>query len=194
MFDKIFEFQYKTNKIERKGENDVKIHLLTFRTSKKRTIIVQVHEHIEYSLYVLKFFDKNHRLSDNKYSLLTSDGEASAIINTNIAIMFYFYKKNPYASFSFMGAPSTQEIEKNLLANHHAGYNTKRFRLYRRIMSLFFNPARFLHVQNIKCSGYIIVNRDYLYPDSESNLKKMIKRLKSSYPDEIEEEGFVSQS
>ena len=64
MFDKCFEFQYKTNKIERKGESDVKVHLLTFRTSTNRVIIVNVHEHQEHSLYVIKFFDKNHRLSE----------------------------------------------------------------------------------------------------------------------------------
>ena len=109
MFDKCFEFQYKTNKIERIGESDVKVHLLTFRTSKNRVIIVNVHEHQEHSLYVLKFFDKNHRLSDNKFSLLTADGEAPAIINTNIAILQYFYKQNPYASFAFMGAPTQEE-------------------------------------------------------------------------------------
>ena len=193
MFDKIFDFQYKMSKIERIGEHDVIVHHLTFRTSKKRTIIVYVHEHKEHSLYALKFFDKNHRLSDNKYSLLTSDGEASAIINTNIAIMQYFYKKNPYASFTFMGAPTTEELKKNLQANHHGGYNTKRFRLYRRIMSLFFNPARFLHVQNFKCSGYLIANRDYLYPNSETMLKAMIQRLKSAYPDEIEDDGFIAR-
>ena len=52
---------------------------------------------------------------------------------------------------------------------------------------------RFLHVQNFKCSGYLIANRDFLYPDSDVVLKEMIKRLKSSYPDEIEEEGFVAE-
>ena len=190
MFDKCFEFQYKTNKIERIGESDVKVHLLTFRTSKNRVIIVNVHEHQEHSLYVLKFFDKNHRLSDNRFSLLTADGEASAIINTNIAIMQYFYKQNPYASFAFMGAPTKEEIETNIQNNHHSAYITKRFKLYRRVMSIFFNPARFLHVQNIQCSAYLMANRDFLYPNHESMLKKIIQRLKASYPDEIEEEGF----
>lgn len=190
MFDKCFEFQYKTNKIERIGESDVKVHLLTFRTSKNRVIIVNVHEHQEHSLYVLKFFDKNHRLSDHKFSLLTADGEASAIINTNIAIMQYFYKQNPYASFAFMGAPTQEEIEINLQNHHHSAYSTKRFKLYRRIMSLFFNPAQFLHVQNIQCSAYLMANRDFLYPNNEPMLKKIIERLKVSYLDEIEEDTF----
>ena len=193
MFDKCFEFQYKTNKIERIGESDVKVHLLTFRTSKNRVIIVNVHEHQEHSLYVLKFFDKNHRLSDNKFSLLTADGEAPAIINTNIAILQYFYKQNPYASFAFMGAPTQEEIETNIQNHHHSAYSTKRFKLYRRIMSLFFNPAQFLHVQNIQCSAYLMANRDYLYPNNESMLKKIIQKLKASYPDEIEEDGFMKK-
>ena len=190
MFDKSFDFQYKTNKMERIGESDVKVHLLTFRTFSNRVIIVIVHEHQEHCLYVIKFFDKNHRLSDNKFSLLTADGEASTIINTNIAIMQYFYKKNPYASFAFMGAPTQKEIQANIQNCRHVAYNNKRFKLYRRIMSLFFNPARFLHVQNMRCSAYLIANRDYLYPKNDSMLKKIIQRLKTSYPDEIEEEGF----
>ena len=172
------------------GESDVKVHLLTFRTSKNRTIIVRVHEHKEHSLHVLKFFDKNHRFSNNKYSLLNSDGEASAIINTNIAILLYFYQKNPFASFAFMGAPTQEEAEKNSQTKKHFAHDTKRFRLYRRIMSLFFNPVRFAHIQNPLCSAYLIANRDYLNPNTDATLKSMIQRLKTAYPDEIEEDGF----
>jgi hypothetical protein len=192
MFDKQFDFIYKMNTIEKKGEQDVKVHLLTFRTSKNQTIIVEVHEHKEESLYILKFFDKNHRLSDHKYSLLTAHGETSAILNTNIAIMQYFYAKNPFASFAFMGAPTTKEIAQNKQLNYHLGHNTKRFRLYSRVMSLFFNPARFLHVQNTACSGYLVANRDYLYPDNEAKLEKIIQKLKTCYPDEIDEAGFLA--
>jgi hypothetical protein len=192
MFDKSFDFLYKNNTIEKMGENDAKVHLLTFRTSKKRTIIVRVHEHKNESLYVIKFFDKNHRLSDDKFNLLVADGEATAIINTNIAIMQYFHSKNPYASFAFMGAPTKEEIIENTRMNRHSAYNTKRFRLYRCIMSLFFNPARFLHIQNLNCSAYLMVNRDFLYPEKDTMLKKIIQKLQSSYSDEIEEEGFTN--
>lgn len=174
------------------GENDAKVHLLTFRTSKKRTIIVRVHEHKDESLYVIKFFDKNHRLSDDKFNLMVADGEASAIINTNVAIMQYFYSKNPYASFAFMGAPTKDEMIENAQLNRHSAYNTKRFRLYKRIMSLFFNPAQFLHIQNANCSAYLMVNRDFLYPEKDEKLKRIILKLKSAYSDEIEEEGFSS--
>jgi hypothetical protein len=45
MFDKTFSFQYINNKMDKLGEKDVKLHLLTFRTSARRTIIVQVYEH-----------------------------------------------------------------------------------------------------------------------------------------------------
>ena len=174
------------------GENDAKVHLLTFRTSKKRTIIVRVHEHKKESLFVIKFFDKNHRLSDDKFNFMVADGEASTIINTNIAIMQYFYNKNPYASFAFMGAPTKEEIRENTQLNRHSAYNTKRFRLYKRIMSLFFNPARFLHIQNANCSAYLIANRDFLYPEKDEKLKRIILTLKSAYSDEIEEEGFTN--
>ena len=190
MFDKCFPFQYKRSKIEKIKESDIKVHLLTFRTSKKRTIIVTVREHIDQAVFVLKFFDKNHRLSDNKFSLMTAEGEAAAVINTNVKILHYFYQKNPYASFAFMGAPTLEEIKENELMNRHAAYNTKRFKLYRRIMSLFFNPTRFLHIQNINCSVYLIANRDKLYPETESALKKLIQALKVSYPDELEDQGF----
>ncbi len=90
----------------------------------------------------------------------------------------------------YMNTDTQEEIETNIQNHHHSAYSTKRFKLYRRIMSLFFNPAQFLHVQNIQCSAYLMANRDYLYPNNESMLKKIIERMKASYPDEIEEDGF----
>jgi hypothetical protein len=190
MFDKSFNFLHKSKKSERLGGIDVKVHILTFSTSKKRRIIVHVHEHTDDSLYVLKFFDKSHRLSDSRFSLMTADGEASAVINTNIKILQYFYEKKPYASFAFMGSPTVEETEKNIKLSLHPAHDTKRFRLYRRIMSNFFNPVTFLHIQNLECSAYLIVNRDYIHPDDQNNLIKLISKLKLCYHNEIEVEGF----
>ncbi len=189
MFDKSFPFRVTGHKIETIDGNDVKLHLLVFRTSKHRTIIVQVYEHDHY-MYVLKFFDKNHKYSERKYSLLNSDGEASRIINTCINIMLSFYEKNAYASFAFMGAPTEKELLINKNAGRHGAYNTKRFRLYRLIMSNFFHPVRFLHIQNTGCSVYMVVNRDYLHPNPDEKITQIIQTLKKYYSDELLEEGF----
>ena len=147
-----FPFIYKHNKAEKDGATSFIRHTYTFKSPKSnQTYIVEVDEFSDFLLYVVKFYLKNHRLSKNKFKLQTGLNEASRGIGTCVNIMVELYQKNPFRSFAFIGAASESE-NKN---------NTKRFRLYKKVMEAVFTPTTFDHFQHPKSSAYMMLNRAY---------------------------------
>jgi hypothetical protein len=173
MFERKYSYSLRTKKKEQVGELTRIVHLFRFTTSSNRKIITEAHLFDEHPLVVIKFFDKNHRLSSNRFSLMSSSNEASAIIRTVIEIMLDFHRKNPYISFAFMGAPDS---DGNL-------NNNKRFRIYKGIMSRLFSNVSFEHLQLEVKSLYILLNRDYCNNKQECS-QGIFDLLAMSYPDE----------
>jgi len=68
--------------------------------------------------------------------------------------MLFFYDKNPYASFGFIGSNDLGESESS----------TKRFNFYKKLMETFFSPLKFQHLEYPKRSAYLLLNRDYQNP------------------------------
>lgn len=142
-----------TNKGSRKEQNGavsfVK-HIYTF-TSKKsnQTYIIEVDEFQEFLLFAIKFYLKAHRHSDFKFNHCTNLQEAPSCISTCINVMLALHDKNPYHSFAFIGAASANEPK----------HNTKRFRLYKKVMGAVFSPVHFKHFQHFASSTYLMLNK-----------------------------------
>lgn len=119
--------------------------------------------------YAVKFHLKAHRNSPNKYNLMTGLNEARPVINTCIAIMQEIGHINPRASFGFIGANMQDESD----------VNTKRFRVYRRLMATYFTEQSFEHYFNIKKSSYLLICKSELeaHPDLLSELDANFKEL-----------------
>ena len=138
------------------NDNSVKDNLLEYvlqyrfkSTKSNHTYIVRVERYIEHT-YCLKFFDKANMLSDNKFSLRTSTFEPRTIFFTLLHIMMDVYKRDPKASFFFIGA----EDEKD-----ETGEATRRYRIYRSFVSNVLSSKTFKHHRNNELSLYILVNR-----------------------------------
>ncbi len=162
MFDKYYEFRYILYK---KSEGEfpyLREHKLTFVCRYNHRYIVNVQE-FEYHVYIIKFHLKDHRHSENKYNLQTDYHDATRVITTCIEIMLYFYRKFPLASFGFIGANSVGESKKN----------TKRYRIYRRLMENFFSPIHFSHHYYEDGSAYLLLNR----ANTTENLLEKIRSL-----------------
>ena len=125
--------------------------------------MVHVEEYPHY-VHVLKFYLKNHRLSHKKYNLLTNLHDPLSVIGTCVEIMLYFYAKNPFASFAFIGANSLAE---------HTIKNTKRFRIYRRLMENSFSPFTFNHRTYEDKSAYVLLNKD----NTEQNILEKVEKV-----------------
>ena len=113
--------------------------------------LVRVEEYPN-NMYAVKFYLKNHSHSDKKYQLLTNTFEARTIINTCINIMLSVYEKNDNASFGFIGSNSDGEPVAN----------TKRYRVYSKIIATYFSDKLFMHIENIDKSVYMLINRKQL--------------------------------
>jgi hypothetical protein len=124
-------------------------HTYTFKTRKNNTYIVLLNEVLDFDLYIVKFYLKNHRYSDDKYSLLTNFQEFPSILGTIINIMMETYKNNPKSSFCFQGANSKKEDIKE----------TKRFRVYKEVMARCFSPTFFHHIEDSNKSFYLLLNK-----------------------------------
>lgn len=123
--------------------------------------IVEV-ELYSYDVYILKFYLKAHRQSDNKFSLLSNDNDAQGVIRTvlDIALEILEYE-NPRASFGFVGShkiskKGTERIE-----------NTQRFRVYRDLMRNYFGDLTWHHYESINSSSYLMLNSCHTDPDEK---------------------------
>ena len=128
------------------------IDLYHFKSTKSSLWYIVRVECYECHIYGIKFYQKNHRLSKDKYRLMSNTFEPRRIVNTCINIMLEVYSNNPKASFGFIGA---NNIDEDLRY-------TKRFRFYSRIIATYFDSTYFIHKENIDKSTYILVNRKSL--------------------------------
>lgn len=113
-----------------KGDSSGLLHVLLYRfKSTKSNLVYMVRvEEYQYNIYAVKFYQKSHSLSKDKYRIMTNTNEPRRIINTCINIMLTVYQKNKKASFGFVGANGF---------NEDISY-TKRYRVYSRIIARSF--------------------------------------------------------
>jgi len=149
MFDTHYDFKTIMSRDPREGEHFQKEHKLTFSCKKNQRYIVNVEEYL-HDIYIIKFHLKSHSDSEDKYRILTHFNDAAKIISTCTEIMISFYKNNDKASFGFIGAQFVGDEDQS---------NTKRFRVYRRVMENLFSPVKFSHYSIPEKSAYLLLNK-----------------------------------
>ena len=131
--------------------------------SKKRYIVLG--EQFDSNVFAVKFYLAEHKFCKHKYRRLTELHECSRVITTVARIIKELSDKNPYASFVFIGANSLNEGKED----------TKRFRLYSKIIAGLVSPVQFEHHYSKKYSSYFMINR---YTEDKDLLKKIEERVK----------------
>ena len=137
---------------DKAGRDDKLEYTLQYRFKSARsnhTYIVRVERYIGHS-YCLKFFDKANMLSDNKFSLRTGTFEPRTIFYTLFNIMLDVLKKDPMASFFFIGANDERD---------EPGVATRRFRVYVKFVLSTVGDNVFKHFRVNNLSLYILVNK-----------------------------------
>lgn len=145
------------------------IDIYRFKSIKSNlTYMVRV-ERYDHNMYAVKFYQKNHRHSDKKYQLLSNTFEPRRILYTVMNIMIDIYKGNPKASFGFIGANCENEDTAN----------TKRYRVYNKLVATRVSNEIFKHVEDKRTSAYMLVNRKELeeYPDLIEKIEKSFMEL-----------------
>ena len=131
------------------------LHLYTMQyrfksTKSNHKYIVRV-ECYEDHAYCVKFFDKANMLSDNKFSLRTGTYEARTIMFTVFRIMLDVLKRDPKASFFFIGAHDERD-ERDV--------PTRRFRVYKTFTLSVVSDKLFEHRDINEKSLYILINKE----------------------------------
>jgi hypothetical protein len=121
--------------------------LYTFRSPKSKQCYWVWVEEYEHNMYAVKFHLKADKYSKQKYNRLTGYNEARTVINSCMAIMLEIYRSNNKASFGFVGSNLPGESESE----------TKRFRVYKRIMATYFSINHFQHIEVKEKSAYMLI-------------------------------------
>lgn len=154
---------------DRTGHDDLLVYTLQYRfksTRSNHTYIVRVERYMDHS-YCLKFFDKANMLSENKFSLRTGTFEPRTIFYTLFNIMLDVLKKDPNASFFFIGA----EDEKD-----EPGVATRRFKVYVKFVLSTIGDNVFKHYRVNDLSLYILANKAYI-TNMEAYVNKVIENV-----------------
>lgn len=152
MLDSFFEYQKITyqslvNEKYRKGITHYRFH------SEKYPYLVHV-EHYVNNIYVVKYCMAKHKNNSKRYNLLIRDYKCSRIVSTCVRIMLSVLKKDPKASFGFMGA-HTINLSKEFEENRE---NTKRFRIYKYAIEDLIGEEQFTHYMDKTNSTYFLSN------------------------------------
>ncbi len=149
MFDKYYSYRSCGNRQANPDDLFLKDHLFSFNCRHNHQYIVHVEEY-DFQLFILKFHLKNHSDSPKKYQIESKLFDMPRVLKTCLNITIdEFYKKNQKASFGFVGAYSDGESPEN----------TKRFRVYQKIMGNLFSPLAFEHHKYLKNSAYLLINK-----------------------------------
>lgn len=154
---------------DRTGHDDLLEYTLQYRfksTKYNHTYIVRVERYMDHS-YCLKFFDKANMLSENKFNLRTGTFEPRTIFYTLFNIMLDVLKKDPNASFFFIGA----EDEKD-----EPGVATRRFKVYVKFVLSTIGDNVFKHYRVNDLSLYILANKAYI-TNMEAYVNKVIENV-----------------
>jgi hypothetical protein len=145
--------------------------LYTFKSPKSHQwylVWVEVYQH---NFYGIKFHLKSHRDSPNKYSILTGFNEARPVLCTCMAIMQEIASTDEQSSFGFIGTNLFDESEDD----------TKRFRVYKKLIATYLTEELFEHLVNTKKSAYMMVRKSEMA--KEPNLISILEsKFKILYP------------
>jgi len=148
--------------LTRQSAGEFPVLIYHFRSTRtKKWYIVRVEQYPN-EFFGIKFYLKDDRLNPHKYNRLTGLNEPRPIIYTCIEILMELAEQYPNSSFGFIGANIIGESE----------IETKRFRVYRRVLTTYFSEEHYLHYQIVEKSAYALVRKEAL--ESNPNLIKEI--------------------
>ena len=138
--------------LTRQDTGEISVLIYHFRSTRtKKWYIVRVEQYPN-DFFGIKFYLKDDRLNPHKYNRLTGLNEPRPIIYTCIAILMELAEQYPNSSFGFIGANMLGESENE----------TKRFRVYRRVLTTYFSEEHYLHYQIVEKSAYALVRKHVL--------------------------------
>lgn len=137
-------------------------------TDTKLRYILRAEYHVG-DIFALKFYAKNHKLSDFKYSLMTNRGYSLRIFLTCAKLVPVLLHEYPGSSFGLIGSRSIDR-KLNLIEPIP---NNRRFKIYSALILELFGDQTFEHYDYPKISGYLLLNRSKDIIETKQKIEKM---------------------
>lgn len=129
--------------------------------------MVHIHQY-HLCIYVVKFHLRCYKKHGDRYLKVSNLHEAPQVIRTVVNICLSILKRNPAASFGFMGAPKvSNRMEK---CEDPAMPNNQRFRIYKRLIGSLFGTQLFDHLESAPANCYLLLNKQRKRPELEEVL------------------------
>lgn len=145
--------------VQKRRINDESAHLYTlvykFHSPITGFIYVINADYHSTDTFAIKFYVKQHRRSEYKYSKITNKGDLINILISNAKIVPELLKQYPTASFGFIGSRTIDRKSKKI----EGVVLNQRFRIYRRLVSAIIGTKTFEHFEYIEISGYLLGNK-----------------------------------
>lgn len=103
----------------------------------------------------IKFYPKNLKQSNHKFSLITNNGDFRGIVQTVLSIALQILIEFDHISFAFYGA-RTLDLSTHLL---EGPANTQRFNTYSYFVAKYVEDSTFDHFRYPQISSYLLINR-----------------------------------
>lgn len=156
------QFSCKFNFVGKVKGNDYTEWTFSFKCSKTNERYIVLLHQFEFDIFIIKFFLKKHKLSKDKYKLLTNLNNGTRILSTCIDVLIHVYTICPNASFGFIGEQLKNEKESKRFKKELIN---KRFSLYRRMVTSLFDDTLFSHHQYLNENAYVLLNKSNPEPD-----------------------------
>jgi hypothetical protein len=149
MFIESFKFRF-INKQEYHEPYTHIAHNFSFRGKSGKRYIVVV-EQYNYEIFCPKFYLAEHKSNIDKFSKKSKQFECSRVLTTVAEIVKTIYHSNPFGSFLIIGSNSNNEDKAN----------SKRYKLYLKIMTQLISPVDFETNTLGKQSALLLLNRKH---------------------------------
>lgn len=168
MFDSPFPFTKVTHQKKSLGGDSYIEHVYTFRNKDNKRYLVFV-EQYDWNVFAVKFCTHERKNFTDRFNALSKRNECNRVLSTVGAVMREVIDKNPYASFGFIGSTLPGEAKNN----------TKRYRLYSRVVEQVISPVLFEHRKSANNSTYLMLNKDNMaqQPDLLVKIEAMFNSL-----------------
>lgn len=130
------------------------MHLQILFSCYKADYIVRADYHSD-NVFAIKFYVKQHRKSDHKYSKITNKGDVGNILITCLKVVSLLLSDYPTASFGFIGA-RTLDKESDTVEGYR---KTQRFNVYSYVVKEKIGSETFEHIEYEAISGYLLINK-----------------------------------
>ena len=175
---------YEPEFIQRRACKDESAHLATyiykFYSPKTKLFYIINADYHEEDFFAIKFYAKQHRRSNNKYSIIINKGDLPNILITCTKVVPMLLQEHPTSSFGFCGSRTIDKKTKRI----EDIKENQRFRVYIKFVPNFFGTKTFKHIEYPKVSSYLLVNKKSgKVADKEKAITKMLAATYINMPD-----------